>query len=278
MAKERLQKLLAAAGVASRRAAEAWIRDGRVRVDGRVAQLGESADPAAQRIEVDGRPLALARFEYWIAHKPRGVVTTTRDPEGRRTVLALLPPGLPRLFPVGRLDQDTEGLVLLTNDGAVTQALLHPSHESERAYVVTVRGRIADATLRRLAAGGIALEDGPTAPARVSAARHDRAADASRFELVLREGRKRQIRRVMAALGHPVLRLVRVRMGPIELGALESGRARRLRKGEVAALRAHALRARALAARRQGRGKARTQAAGSAREARKGLSRRAGKP
>lgn len=251
MAKERLQKLLAAAGVASRRAAEAWIEAGRVTVDGRVAKLGDGADPERQRVAVDGKALVLARHEYWIAHKPRGVLTTTRDPEGRRTVLALLPPGLPRLFPVGRLDQETEGLVLLTNDGDVTQALLHPSLGSERAYVVTVRGAVAPDTLRRLAAGGVVLDDGATAPARVGAPRHDRALDRTRFDLVLREGRKRQIRRVMLALGHPVVRLVRVRMGPIELGALASGRARRLRADEVAALRAHALRLHARAARRQ---------------------------
>jgi len=252
MAKERLQKLLAAAGVASRRAAEAWIAAGRVSVDGVTAKLGDSADPDAQRIAVDGRPLALARHEYWIAHKPRGVLTTTHDPEGRPTVLDLLPADHARLFPVGRLDLDTEGLVLLTNDGDVTQALLHPSLGSERVYRVTVRGRIADTTLRRLAAGGIVLEDGPTAPARVGAAHFDRHADTSGFELVLREGRKRQIRRVMVALGHPVVRLVRVRMGPIELGALASGRARPLRPGEIAALRAHAAQVRARAMRRQG--------------------------
>jgi 23S rRNA pseudouridine2605 synthase len=220
-------------------------------VDGRVAKLGDGADPERQRVAVDGKPLVLARHEYWIAHKPRGVLTTTRDPEGRRTVLALLPEGLPRLFPVGRLDQDTEGLVLLTNDGDVTQALLHPSLGSERAYVVTVKGAVAPDTLRRLAAGGIVLEDGPTAPAHVGPPRYDRAGDRTRFDLVLREGRKRQIRRVMLALGHPVVRLVRVRMGPIELGALASGRARRLRADEVAALRAHALRLHARAARRQ---------------------------
>jgi 23S rRNA pseudouridine2605 synthase len=250
MAKERLQKLLAAAGLASRRAAEAWIREGRVRVDGHVAKLGDAADLEVQQVAVDGRPIAVARLAYWMAHKPRGVVTTTRDPEGRRTVLDLLPREAPRLHPVGRLDQDTEGLVLLTNDGAVTQALLHPSLGSEREYRVTVRGPIADALLRRLARG-IVLDDGPTAPARVGAARFDRAADASTFALVLAEGRKRQIRRAMQALGHPVLRLVRVRMGPLVLGALAPGRARRLRTAEVAALRAHAARLQRRATRRQ---------------------------
>ena len=241
MARERLQKLLAAAGLASRRAAEAWIRAGRVTVDGRPAKLGDAADPSVQRVAVDGRPLERERHAYWIVHKPRGVLTTTRDPEGRPTVVALLPAGLPRLHPVGRLDWDTEGLVLMTNDGDVTQALLHPSLGSEREYRVTVRGRIAEATLRRLAKG-IVLEDGPTAPARVGAARFDARAETSVFTLVLAEGRKRQIRRSLQALRHPVARLVRVRMGPVRLGALAPGRARPLGDDEIAALRRHAAR------------------------------------
>jgi 23S rRNA pseudouridine2605 synthase len=253
MAKERLQKLLAAAGLASRRAAEEWIRAGRVRVDGTLAKLGDAADPDTQRVTVDGRALVPERHAYWIAHKPRGVVTTMRDPEGRRTVIELLPRDGPRLHPVGRLDQETEGLVLLTNDGAVTQALLHPSLGSEREYLVTARGRIADPTLERLAAG-IVLEDGPTAPARVRAPRFDRGTDTTRFALVIAEGRKRQIRRALAALGHPVVRLVRVRMGPLELGSLEPGRARRLRPAEVAALLAHARRLQLRATRRQAGG------------------------
>ncbi|HSJ99095.1 MAG TPA: pseudouridine synthase, partial [Myxococcota bacterium] len=166
MPAERVQKLLAAAGLASRRAAETWIREGRVRVDGIVARLGDRADPAVQAVTVDGRRLVLARHAWWMVHKPRGVLTTVRDTEGRRTVMDLLPPGLPRLVPVGRLDFDTEGLVLLTNDGAGAHALLHPSLGSEREYQVTARGRISDPTLRRLERG-VARADGPTAPARV---------------------------------------------------------------------------------------------------------------
>jgi 23S rRNA pseudouridine2605 synthase len=268
MAKERLQKLLASAGLASRRTAEAWIRAGRVTVDGVTARVGDSADPASQRVSVDGRPLVADRVEYWVAHKPRGVVTTMRDPEGRPTVVSLLPAGLPRLYPVGRLDQETEGLVLLTNDGAIAQALLHPSLGSEREYVVSVRGSIDAATLARLARG-IRLDDGPTAPARVGAARFDRNTETSRFTLVLREGRKRQIRRSLAALGHPVVRLVRVRMGPIRLGALGVGRARRLRPFEVGALRAHGAERRARAGKRQVRGNERAQAGAAAGKARK---------
>jgi 23S rRNA pseudouridine2605 synthase len=235
-----VQKLLAAAGVASRRAAEEWIRAGRVSVDGLVAKLGDSADPARQTITVDGRALELERPAYWIVHKPRSVLTTTSDPHGRPTVLGLLPPDVPRLYPVGRLDWETEGLVLLTNDGDVAHALLHPSLGSEREYRVTVRGAIPDAVLRRLARG-VDLDDGATAPARVGPARFDRGTDTSSFSLVLFEGRKRQIRRAMQALGHPVRRLVRVRMGPIELGTLAPGRARALRPAEIAMLREQAV-------------------------------------
>jgi 23S rRNA pseudouridine2605 synthase len=212
-----------------------------VTVDGVPARLGDRADPRRQRVAVDGKALALERHAYWIAHKPRGVLTTRSDPHGRPTVLDLLPPGLPRLYPVGRLDWDTEGLVLLTNDGDVAHALMHPSRGSEREYRVSVRGPVPVTTLRRLAEG-VELDDGPTAPARVGVARFDRGADRTTFPLVLHEGRKRQIRRAMEALGHPVVRLLRVRMGPIVLGTLEPGRARALREEEVARLRAHARR------------------------------------
>jgi len=148
----RLQRLLAAAGVASRRRAEELVRAGRVRVNGRVAKLGESADPETDRIELDGEALVLQERRFWLLHKPLGVLTTTSDPEGRPTVLDLLPPAAreARLFPVGRLDRDTEGLVLLTNDGEVSQALLHPSRGSEREYRVTVRGRLSEDTQRQL--------------------------------------------------------------------------------------------------------------------------------
>lgn len=204
-----------------------------------VAQLGDSADPVQQTITVDGRALESERAAYWIVHKPRGVLTTTSDPHGRPTVIGLLGPDVPRVFPVGRLDWETEGLVLLTNDGDIAHALLHPSLGSEREYQVTVRGRITDAVLRRLASG-ITLDDGPTAPARVTQARFDRNTDTSSFGLVLFEGRKRQIRRAMDALGHPVRRLIRVRMGPIELGTLPPGRSRSLRQAEIVLLREQA--------------------------------------
>ena len=240
MASERVQKLLAAAGLASRRAAEEWIRAGRVRVDGAVVQIGDRADPDRQTITVDGKRVRVAPHASWAVHKPRGLLTTVRDTDGRRTVMDLLPPGLPRLYPVGRLDLDTEGLVLLTNDGALAHALLHPSLGSEREYQVTARGRISEASLGRLASG-VELDDGRTAPAEVSGARFDARANATRFVLVLREGRKRQIRRALAALGHPVLRLVRTRLGPLRMGRLPAGAARPLTGGEVRTLERHAL-------------------------------------
>lgn len=231
----RLQKLLAAAGVASRRAAEDMLRAGRVAVNGRTARLGDAADPTRDSVTLDGARVALEAREYWLLHKPRGVITTVRDPQGRPTVLSLVPGASGRLFPVGRLDRDTEGLLLLTNDGPLAQRLLHPSHETEREYRVTVQGRMAAAGLRRLERG-VRLEEGLTAPARVAAPSWSARRGTTSFSLTLIEGRKRQIRRALAALGHPVLRLVRVRMGPLRLGRLPAGAARRLRPGEIRAL------------------------------------------
>jgi 23S rRNA pseudouridine2605 synthase len=206
-----------------------------VSVNGRVARLGDSADPERDVVAVDGVAVGREPPAYWLLHKPRGVITTARDPEGRPTVLGLVPDRAHRLFPVGRLDRESEGLLLLTNDGEVAHALLHPSHETEREYRVTVRGRIAPATLRRLAAG-VELEEGRSAPARVGRAAFDPRAQTSRFALTLIEGRKRQIRRSLAALGHPVVRLVRVRMGPLRLGRLAPGQARPLDAAERRAL------------------------------------------
>jgi 23S rRNA pseudouridine2605 synthase len=223
----RLQKILAAAGVASRRRAEDLLREGRVSVNGRVAALGESADPDRDVVDVDGAPVEREPLAYWVVHKPRGVLTTVHDPEGRPTVLDLLPARGTRLFPVGRLDRNTEGLVLLTNDGRIAQTLLHPSHEVEREYRVTVSGRIAATSLERLAEG-VMLEDGLTAPAQVGRATWRPASGTSRFTLTLIEGRKRQIRRALESLRHPVVSLLRVRMGPLHLGRLPSGAARPL--------------------------------------------------
>jgi 23S rRNA pseudouridine2605 synthase len=232
---ERIQKILAAAGVASRRAAEELIRAGRVTVNGSVATLGESADAERDAIAVDGEPIQREPLEYWILHKPLGVLTTVSDPQGRSTVVELVPESSARLFPVGRLDLLSEGLVLLTNDGPLAHSLLHPSFGEEREYRVTVRGSVDRVTLRRVSEG-VELEDGLTAPARVGAARFDRETRTTTFALTLVEGRKRQIRRMMRALGHPVVRLVRVRMGPLELGRLAAGKARPLRARELRTL------------------------------------------
>jgi 23S rRNA pseudouridine2605 synthase len=231
----RIQRLLAAAGVDARRGAEGLIRAGRVRVNGAVAKLGDRADPDVDRIELDGEPIRPERRVYWMLNKPRGVVTSTRDPEGRTTAPELVPEHAARLFPVGRLDRDTEGLLLLTNDGMLAHALLHPSHEVEREYEVGVRGEIAAKTLARLARG-IHLEDGPTAPARVGTVHFDPRTGISMFRLTLIEGRKRQIRRSLLVLGHPVRSLRRVRFGPLRLGNLARGAARRLGAAEQQAL------------------------------------------
>ncbi len=235
----RLQKILAAAGVASRRRGEELLSSGRVTVNGAPAHLGESADPATDTICLDGVRLGADRPCYWLVHKPGGVLTTRHDPRGRPTVVELLPPGVPRVFPVGRLDFDTEGLVLLTNDGATAQALLHPSLGNEREYLVFARGAMTEEALQRLARG-VELEDGCTQPARVSHLRFDRRHGETSFHLTVREGRKRQIRRALAALGHPIRRLVRVRLGPLRLGTLAPGLARPLSGRERRALLSHA--------------------------------------
>jgi len=231
----RLQRILAAAGISARRGAEALIRAGRVRVNGRPAKLGDRADPWRDEVTLDGEPLRPQRTVTWMLHKPRGVLSSVRDPEGRPTVLALVPEHAARVFPVGRLDRDSEGLLLLTNDGLLAHALLHPSHEVEREYEVVVRGAL-DAEKRARLARGVRLEDGWTAPARVARAQHDPRSDTTRFHLILHEGRKRQIRRAMLALGHPVRELRRVRFGPVRLGGLARGAARRLDASERRAL------------------------------------------
>lgn len=217
-------------------------------MNGRRAALGDSADPARDEVTVDGEPVAREAFEYWIVHKPRGVLSTASDPRGRSTVVDLVPDRAGRLYPVGRLDLDTEGLVLLTNDGELTHRMLHPSFGAEREYRVTVRGRISRETLDRLA-HGVELDDGPTAPATVGTAEFDPDGRTSSFALTLVEGRKRQIRRAMKALGHEVVRLVRVRMGPLELGRLAAGDSRPASARERRALARHHLRAGAGASR-----------------------------
>ena len=223
----RLQRFLAQAGVASRRAAEALIQEGRVAVNGvRVTQLGTRVDPAHDRVTVDGREVRPLTTEWVALHKPPGYVSTRHDPQGRRTLYDLLPPELAHLFYVGRLDTDSEGLVLLTNDGAIAHRLLHPRYRVERVYEADVEGDPARATLDRLVRG-VPLEDGIA-----RALRAERLAP-GRVRLTLTEGRKREVRRMLAGVGHPVRRLVRTRYGTVELGSLPVGQWRRLEPHEV---------------------------------------------
>ncbi len=231
---ERLQKILARAGFGSRRACEDLIREGRVLVNGQAAHLGAKADPERDRITVDGRPVRAARpFTYIALNKPRGVLSAVTDTRERRTVTDLVDVEA-RLFPVGRLDLGSEGLILLTDDGELTNLLTHPRYEHSKEYRVAVEGHPEDATLDRWRQG-VWLEEGRTAPAEVSVLRREK--DHTWLRVVLREGRKQQIRRVAVKLGHPVRKLIRVRIGPVHLGNLKPGEWRHLSKQEVAQLR-----------------------------------------
>jgi 23S rRNA pseudouridine2605 synthase len=232
---ERLQKVLARAGLGSRRACEELIAAGRVSVDGETAVLGRRVDPETARITVDGVPVATrADLVHYLLNKPARVVSTASDPEGRPTVVDLVP-AEPRVFPVGRLDWDTEGLLVLTNDGDLTQVLTHPSHGVEKEYLAEVDGVPTRATLRRLREG-VPLDDGPSAPAKVQLVQ-DRG-DHAAVALTIHEGRNRQVRRMLDAVGHPVRRLVRVRIGPVTDPSLAPGEWRPLTPAEVRALHA----------------------------------------
>lgn len=226
---ERLQKVLARAGVASRRASEALIAAGRVEVNGEVAVLGRRVDAASDRVSVDGVPLPVAPgLVYYLLNKPPGVVSTAADPEGRPVVVDLVPPS-PRVFPVGRLDAATEGLLILSNDGDFAFHLTHPRFGVEKEYLAEVEGTPTPRALRRLREG-VALEDGPTAPARAAlVAPHG-------LRIVIHEGRNRQVRRMCEAVGHPVRRLIRTRIGPVADRGLAPGRYRPLTPPEVRAL------------------------------------------
>jgi len=230
----RLQAFLARSGAApSRRKAEEMIRAGRVRVNGRVASLGERVDPSSDRVSLDGRRVEPpSGYAYYALHKPRGYLTTMRDDFGRRTVASLMP-RIPGLVPVGRLDRDTSGLLLLTNDGRLAHRIAHPSSRVEKEYELVVRGDPPQEALRRLAAGPT-LEDGPMLPPRLSHLR--RGPRATTFHLTIHEGRKRIIRRACAATGLELLSLRRVRVGPVLLGDLAPGRYRPLSEEELEGL------------------------------------------
>lgn len=234
---QRLQKVLAAAGVASRRASEELIGDGRVTVNGEVAGIGRKVDPATDVVEVDGERINVdPERVYVLLNKPRGVITTADDPDGRPTVTDLI--NLPqRLFPVGRLDQDTEGLLLLTNDGELTHELLHPSRRIERVYVALVPGPVRKPTLARLREG-VELEDGFARPERVTLL--EEAKGKALLEVVMTEGRKREVRRLLAEVGCTVERLARVRFADVDLGDLRQGKWRFLTTAEISTLHAAA--------------------------------------
>ena len=226
---ERLQKVLARVGIGSRRVCEDLIAEGRVLVDGEVAVLGRRVDPETALIEVDGAPVGVRPdLVHYVLNKPAGVVTTADDPQGRPTVVGLVP-NEPRVFPVGRLDVDTEGLLLLTNDGELAHRLTHPSYGVEKEYVAEVEGLPTRAVLRRLREG-VELDDGPTAPARAT------LVDPSVVRLTIHEGRNRQVRRMCEAVGHSVVRLVRTRIGPLADRSLAPGAWRELTGAEVRSL------------------------------------------
>ena len=232
---ERLQKILARRGYGSRRKAEELIRAGRVRVDGRPATIGQRADPSA-RITVDGTPIEAEQAALTLMlHKPPEVIVAASDPRGRPTVFDLLGDVPPGLRHVGRLDRDSEGLLLLTTDGELAHRVAHPRFEVAKTYEALVEGRPGDEALAALR-DGIELDDGPTSPA--EAERLRRGHDGWWVRLVLHEGRKRQVRRMLSAVGHPVRRLLRTRLGPLELGDLAPGASRPLTADELSELRA----------------------------------------
>jgi 23S rRNA pseudouridine2605 synthase len=232
---ERLQRLLARAGYGSRRACEELIVEGRVTLNGIVATLGDRADAAEDRLQVDGLDVNLdPNVKYYALHKPSGVVTTMRDPQGRPDIRAYLPEDGPRVFPVGRLDRDTEGLLLLTNDGDLANALSHPRFGVEKEYLAEVDGVPTPKHIGQLRRG-VELEDGH---ARAKSARvAGRSGDRGALRLVMTEGRKREVRRLLAEVGLPVTRLIRVRVGAVRLGRLPPGERRELTHDEVVALR-----------------------------------------
>lgn len=226
---ERLQKVLARVGLGSRRACEELIEDGRVTVNGVQARLGRRVEVDRDLVEVDGAPIGIAPgLVHYLLNKPAGVITTAADPQGRPTVIELVP-AEPRVFPVGRLDLDTEGLLLLTNDGALANRIAHPSHGLPKEYLAEVAAEPSRAALRRLREG-VELDDGLTAPAQAS------LVAPTLVRLTIHEGRNRQVRRMLEAVGHPVLRLIRTRIGPLADRSIAPGTWRPLTEDELRSL------------------------------------------
>jgi len=232
--KLRLNRAIAATGICSRRRADELIKAGRITVNGQPAtDLSLQVDLLQDAIAVDGKPLYKKDFQYVVLYKPRGVVTTCDDEQGRRTVIDLMPPDLQHLKPVGRLDRDSEGMIILTNDGALAQTLAHPSNHVEKTYRVTVDGLIDESALTILRQG-VRLSEGITQQAEVHSLK--RSGNMSSFVIVIREGRNRQIRRMCAKVGYNVLRLVRERIGALQLNLKEPGEWRHLKASEVSLL------------------------------------------
>ncbi|HJM28755.1 MAG: pseudouridine synthase [Acidimicrobiales bacterium] len=218
---EKLQKVLARMGIASRRTVENYIADERVQVNGEIAHIGQRVNVEEDELCFDGVPLRVKpSLIYYLLHKPIGVISTAKDPQGRDTVVDLLPLE-PRVFPVGRLDKESEGLLIVTNDGDLTYRLTHPSHGVEKEYLVAVQGKVSRGNLRKLREG-IELEDGITAPAKVS------QIDDGLVKIIIHEGKNRQVRRMFQLIGHPVKRLVRTRIGSLVDHKLQSGQWRLL--------------------------------------------------
>lgn len=229
---ERLQKIIAQAGCCSRRKAEELILAGRVEVNGeKITELGRKFDAASAEVRIDGEPLkAKEEHVYFLLNKPKGYVSTASDERGRRTVLSLIKECAARIYPVGRLDMNTEGLLLLTNDGALMNGLLHPRYEVEKVYRARVRGELSPRELGRLEAG-VELEDGVTAPAKVRVL--ESTPEESRLELTIHEGRNREVRRMLAAVGHEMLALKRVAFASLSLKGVSRGRYRALTAEEI---------------------------------------------
>ena len=252
MALERIQKVMAEQGLCSRRAAEQIILEGRVKINGHPARLGDKMDVNRDTMMIDGERIRLVKkqeYHYLMLHKPRGFVTTTSDERGRKTVMDLLADYPVRVFPVGRLDKDSEGLLLLTNDGAFANLMMHPSHGVSKLYRVTVHPRAEESQVVALSKG-VTLDDGTTTqPAVVNVVVDEPGRTV--LEMTIKEGKNRQIRRMCEAVGLEVVRLRRSAMGAVKLGMLQPGQYRELTKSEVAALRAAA---------QKGKARARTQA------------------
>ena len=234
--KERLQKILSHAGVASRRKAEEMILAGRIKVNGKIVrELGTEADIRKDRIEVDGKPVRPERLRYFLFFKPDRVITSVSDPQGRRTVLDFFPKVKERIFPVGRLDYHTEGLLIMTNDGALDYRLTHPSREVPKTYEVTVRGKFSEELAAKMEKG-VQLDDGKTAPCEITVREYDEVRNRTYLTITIHEGKNREIRRMMEKFHYPVFALKRVKYAFLTLDGVTKGKYRPLSESEVAKL------------------------------------------